>query len=511
MIPGMGFVRQTLLQAKRHETKQLLCGAGREGTLAALVCLICGISQGRLPAAFDPNALLWEIRLGTHQYTVPRVDAGQVFIGINDMGLQHPVLKKTGGGIMMCLDRTTGDMLWQLPIPRYMEGAIAPFHFNHWKCGVCSTPALEGKYLYIVGPRGDVLCLDRFGQADGNDGPFRQDAEYMGVPENCDYELTKTDGDIIWHFDMIKALSVVPHDVCGSSALIHGDYVYVCTSNGQDDRHKYVANPLAPSLIVLDKHTGRLVATDGELIGQRMFHGHWSSPVALDSMGKHLILFGGGDGILYAFAPAAQSSDRDAIQTLRKVWQYDCVPSDYRKKAGRPIPYSDWRSKRPEGPSEVIAIPTVHEGRVYVAIGQSPVHGPGQGQLVCVDGATGQEIWTSRRVGRSLSSVAIHRGLLYVSDYSGKLWCLDTQNGEPCWQHDLEAGVWTCSPVVADEKLYVSTEDRILWVLQAGRRKQVLSRSRLQSMGITPTIHEGILYFPTQLRLFALSIESAPQ
>jgi hypothetical protein len=85
--------------------------------------LMCGISQGRLPEAFDPDALLWEIRLGTHQYTVPRVDAGQVFIGINDMGLQHPVLKKTGGGIMMCLDQRSGDMLWQLPVPRYMEGA----------------------------------------------------------------------------------------------------------------------------------------------------------------------------------------------------------------------------------------------------------------------------------------------------------------------------------------------------------------------------------------------------
>jgi len=73
----------------------------------------------------------------------------------------------------------------------------------------------------------------------------------------------------------------------------------------------------------------------------------------------------------------------------------------------------------------------------------------------------------------------------------------------------LGAGVWTCSPVVLDEKVFVSTEDRVLWVLQAGRQKQVLSRSRLQSMGITPVVNEGVLYFSTQLRLFALNAASA--
>ena len=504
---GKGLMRYVLFQG--HTWENHVLGRGVRVLCLVSACLTCGISQARLPAAFDPNALLWEIRLGSHQYTIPRIDGGQVFIGINDMRLQHPVLKKTGGGIMMCLDQANGDMVWQLPIPRYMEGAIAPFHFNHWKCGVCSTPAMEGKRLYIVGPRGDVLCLDREGQVDGNNGPFLKDAEYMGIPGDSAYQLAKTDGDIIWRFDMIKALSVVPHDVCGSSPLLHGDYVYVCTTNGQDDKHKYVANPLAPSLIALDKHTGRLVAADGELIGQRMFHGHWSSPVAVHSKGKRLIVFGGGDGILYAFAPVRSSSDQDNVQTLQKIWQYDCVPSDYRKKDGELIRYSDWRSKRPYGPSEVIAIPTVHEGRVYVAIGQSPVHGPGKGQLVCVDGATGLEIWTSRRVGRSLSNVAIHQGLTYISDYSGNLWCLDSLTGDLCWQHDLGAGVWTCSPVVLDEKVFVSTEDRVLWVLQAGRQKQVLSRSRLQSMGITPVVNEGVLYFSTQLRLFALNAASA--
>jgi outer membrane protein assembly factor BamB len=461
-----------------------------------------------LPDAFRSEDLLWEISLGTHQYTMPRIDNGQIFIGINDRNLEHPVLRRTGGGIVMCLEQATGKIIWQLAIPRYMEGKIAPFHFNHWQCGVCSRPALDGKRLYIVGPRGDVLCLDRTGQADGNDGAFLKETEYMGVPGDSGYRLAQTDGDIIWRFDMIKESSVVPHDVCGSTPLLHGDYLYVCTSNGQDDKHKYVVNPSAPSLIVLDKHTGRLAATDGELIGKRMFHGHWSSPVATEIGGRVMILFGGGDGVLYAFEPLKSSTDSDKTRTLKKIWQHDCNPADYRQQNGRKIAYSGWKSKSPDGPSEIIATPVVHKDRIYLAIGQSPIHGPGKGMLSCIDAATGRKMWESRQVGRSLSNVAIHNGLLYISDFTGRLNCFDGDTGEHYWQHELGAGVWSASPVVVSGKVYISTERNELWVLKADREKQVLSRCRLRSMAITPTVHNGVFYFATQRRLFALKIRS---
>ncbi len=98
-----------------------------------------------------------------------------MYIGTNDIALKHSAVKRTGGGILMALDPATGKMIWQMPIPRYMEGTKAPYHFNQWKCGVCSSPALDGNRLYIVGPRGDILCLDRNGQADGNNGSFQKE------------------------------------------------------------------------------------------------------------------------------------------------------------------------------------------------------------------------------------------------------------------------------------------------------------------------------------------------
>jgi outer membrane protein assembly factor BamB len=491
----------------RCETRRI----GGAFVCALLLIAVAGLAHGAdsgesaLPDAFASADLLWEVRLGTHQYTIPRIDRGRVLIGINDLALEHPSAKQTGGGILMALDAGSGEMIWQMPIPRNMKGTQAPFHFNHWKCGVCSRPAIDDDRLYIVSPRGEVLCLDRNGQADGNNGPFVSETEYMVLNDPA-YKLTAADGDIIWRFDMIEDLNVCPHDVCGSSPIVHGDYVYAGTSNGQDDKHARIVNPKAPTLIALDKRTGRLAGVDGELIGERMFHGNWSSPVATEFGGRTMILFGGGDGVLYAFEPVGASKAGDKPKVLKRIWKHDCNPSDYRERDGTKVPYANWRSKSPIGPSEVISTPVVHKGRIYVAIGQSPIHGPGQGMLSCLDAATGKEIWTGKEVDRSIVDVAIHEGLAYISDFSGRLHCFDAETGRHYWQHELEGGVWCASPVVANGKVYVSTEKSILWVLKADREKEVISRSRLRSMGITPVVQDGVFYLPTQKRLFALKI-----
>ena len=148
----------------------------------------------------------------------------------------------------------------------------------------------------------------------------------------------------------------------------------------------------------------------------------------------------------------------------------------------------------------------LYKNRAYVAIGQSPVHGPGQGILVCVDIATGERIWESRKVDRSLATPAVHDGLLFIPDFSGRLHCLDAETGEHYWQHDLEDAIWGASALVVDDKVYTSTERREMWVFQAAREKQLLSRCRLKSIAITPKVEDGVFYLPTQRRLFAVKL-----
>ncbi len=426
-----------------------------------------------LPADPGHAPPLWELPLGTHQYSIPTIDRGRIYLTADDGAARQAGYQPTGGGVLLCVEQATGKLVWELASPRYMEGVQPPFHFDQWRCGICSHPVVDGERVFVVGNRGEVLCVDR------------------------------NSGAVAWRYDFIKELGVVPHDVCGSTLLIVGDLVFGCTSNGLDDRHDKVPAPLAPTLVALDKKTGKLVARDGERIGERLFHCNWSSPIAGETNGRTLVFFGGGDGLLYAFELPALSGDGDA-QVLKKAWAYDCNPPDYRVRDGVPVPPSSNVKKRTDGPSEIIGAPLFHGGRVYVAIGQSPIYGDGQGCLSCVDAATGRKVWDSRLVDRTLATPAIADGLLYMVDTTGNAHCFDAATGERCWVHPLGARTWCASPFVADGNVYVSTEFNTLWTLKAGRTLEVLSKTRLKSMAITPTAADGVLYLPTQRSLLAI-------
>ncbi|GAJ19904.1 unnamed protein product, partial [marine sediment metagenome] len=47
--------------------------------------------------------------------------------------------------------------------------------------------------------------------------------------------------------------------------------------------------------------------------------------------------------MLYAFEPLESSTADDKTRTLKKIWQCDCNPSDYRRQDGRDIPYATFR------------------------------------------------------------------------------------------------------------------------------------------------------------------------
>ena len=456
-----------------------------------------------LPA--DPGAVkpLWELKLGTHQYSIPTVDRGRIYVAANDDGMVRSGYTPTEGGMLACIEQATGRLLWQLASPRFMDGVKPPYHFDQFACGICSGPLVDGDRVYVVTGRGEILCADRNGQADGNDGPFVNELGYMVIPNSVPAKLEPTDGDIRWLYNMVTELDVAPHDVCGSTLLVVDDLLYACTSNGIDWKHEQVVRPDAPSLIVLDKKTGKLVARDDERIGRRLLHGAWSSPSVGRVDGRTLIFFGGADGILYAFEPPVPTAD-GSVRTLQKVWSYDANPPDFRMRDGKPMLYSQYNHNRPDGPSEIIGTPVFDNGRVYVAIGQSPLHGAGRGCLSCVDAATGVKVWTTEEIGRSLATVALADGLIYLPDSTGNLSCFDAGSGIRQWCHPMEAKAWCASAFVADGKVYAGTAENTLWVLKVGRDLQVLSRTRLKSAMATPTAADGVLFIPTQRSLLAV-------
>ncbi|MEI7899084.1 MAG: PQQ-binding-like beta-propeller repeat protein [bacterium] len=464
----------------------------------------------------------WSAPLGTQAYVTPAVAQGKLFIGANDALVETPRFAKTQGSILDCLDEATGQRLWRLVIPQ-LRTANKLFNYDDLNLGLCSSPTVDGDRVYVVGSRGDVLCLDINGQADGNAGPFTDEGHYLcdtrifpdkpgrfGVtntpPLLPPLELQPGDADIVWRYDFIEALDVWPQDAVDCSILVFGDYLFVCTCNGVDKSHTKIPSPQAPDMIVLDKKTGKLVAVIDQPLGHAIFHGDWSSPTLARINGQDLVVWGGGDGICYAFDARFEPGQGNAPGTLKKVWWFDCNPPHNKVKDGKPIPYK----KAGEGPSEIIATPVIANSRIYLAVGQDSRHGTGKGCLSCIDATlkgditeTGK-IWQCFDVDRSFSSAAVTRdGLVFIADYTGILRCLDADTGKEYWAHDLKGRVF-CSPLCADGKVYIGTEAGRLTVASATREKKILSEVRFDGpIYATPVAANGVLYIASQRKLYA--------
>ena len=61
-------------------------------------------------------------------------------------------------------------------------------------------------------------------------------------------------------------------------------------------------------------------------------------------------------------------------------------------------------------------------------------------------------------------------GLLYYSDFSGFLHCLDASTGKELWQHDMLASVWG-SPMIIGDYVYLGDEDGDIAVLKHGQNE----------------------------------------
>lgn len=441
----------------------------------------------------------WVAKLGTQSYGNTTVANGRVYVGTNN---EMPRDNRHQGdrSILMCFDERTGELIWQLVVPKLASGRV-----NDWEyLGLLASPTIEGDRVYVVTSRCEVMCLDAQGLANGNDGPFKDEGQYYVGPGKPKIEPGPQDADILWVYDMMDDLGVFPHNASNCSVLIVGDTVFTCTSNGQDWTHSNIPAPLAPSFIALNKHTGELAGEDDANIGPRIFHGQWSSPSSGVVNGKPLVFFGAGDGVLYAFNP--QPVQEDDVDYLKRVWWFDCNPPEYKMRDGKPIKYPD-----AEGPSEINATPVFYKNRVYVTIGQDPEHGEGVGRLVCVDATKTGDItktgliWDYRGIYRSMSTVSIdlETGLLFVGDFSGFVHCLDAETGKLHWTYDMKAHMWG-STFVADGKVYVGDEDGDFTVLAATKELKVISEVNLDaSVYSTPVVANGVLYVGTQTHLFA--------
>lgn len=455
-------------------------------------------AETNLPDGFDPETkrnVKWVVDLGTQTHSTPIVAGGRIFIGTNNANPRDP--RHAGDrGVFMCLDEKDGCLLWQLVVPKLEDDK-----YLDWPdTGMASEATVEGDRSYVVTNRGEVICLDVHGLSNGNDGPYQDEGKHMALRDQPAMTPGPLDADIVWLLDMKEACGIWCHDGAHSSILIHGDHLYVNTGTGVDNTHRFIRRPNAPSLIVVDKASGKYLARDDEHISPNIFHATWSSPSLAAIDGKPTVFFCGGNGIAYAFDPLETVvPSGGGVLSLTKRWQYDIDPGAPKTQVHR------FTQNKLEGPSNIYGMPVVADNKLFVAGGGDVFWGKNQSWLKCVDARNGRELWSYELGKHTLTTPAVHDGLVYATDSDGNVHAVDAKTGAGVWMHAMNGTFWA-SPMIADGMIYLGTRKGNFAVLAAGREKKIHCNLELKApISATTTIANGVVYVATMKQLWALS------
>ncbi len=430
-------------------------------------------SMKGLPTSWDVKTkknVKWVAELGLQAYGNPVVANGLVFVGTNNEAARDPNIKGDKG-ILAAFRESDGQFMWQA-----VHDKLAAGRANDWPYqGICSSPLVQDGVVYYVSNRGELMAVDAQGFRDKeNDGPYK------------DEKLTRdVDADIVWRLDMMEELGVQQHNMANSSPVMFENLIFVSTSNGQDESHVNVPSPKAPSIIAVDKTTGK-VAWEDNPVGEKILHGQWSSP-AVGKVGETVqVVVGQGDGWVRGYE----------AKTGKRLWEFDLNPKE-----------SVWPKTR----NEVISTPVIMDNVVYIANGQDPEHGEGVGHLYAIDATKRGDItkegvlWHYDKIRRSISTGALYNGILFYSDFSGFLHALDAKTGKPFWTHDMFAAIWG-SPMVIDGKVYLGDEDGDITVIAADKALKVIGENNMgSSVYSTPVPANGTLFVVNRNQLFALA------
>jgi outer membrane protein assembly factor BamB len=162
-----------------------------------------------------------------------------------------------------------------------------------------------------------------------------------------------------------------------------------------------------------------------------------------------------------------------------------------------------------------IPTPVVDDGLIYITNAHGPkapvyaIRTTAKGDITLADGATSNDgiAWSAAKDGGYMCTPLVYRGLVYIIKYNGVLTVYDAKTGAQKLQQRLADGTsaFTSSPIAADGKIYIASEDGHVLVLKAGPTYEVIAENEMtESVLATPAISEGTLLYRTQSHVVAI-------
>ncbi len=169
------------------------------------------------------------------------------------------------------------------------------------------------------------------------------------------------------------------------------------------------------------------------------------------------------------------------------------------------------------GSSKITApTPIFSEDLIIVASGRRPeapifaIRAGASGDITLAEGQTSNShiAWSKKQRGSYMPTPLIYREHLYVLSNQGILDCYNLKTGEEIYRQRLShrGGGFSASPVAADGKIYLPSEDGEIFVVEAGPQFELLATNPMgELLMATPALSSGMMFVRTQHHLFAIS------
>jgi outer membrane protein assembly factor BamB len=341
----------------------------------------------------------------------------------------------------LCIDRRSGEILWRRTVnPERIEKV----HQISSPAG--STPVTDGERVYVYFGSYGLLCYD----LNGNLKWERR----LPIPEN-------------------------PYGAV-SSPIIAGDLL-VLNHQGKD-----------AYLLAVDRRDGRTVWKSD----RSRFQYGWSTPVYWRHDGIDEIVVLGGD-----FKPNQRLIAYNLADGAERWWVGGLPPSGKSTPVlgggmvflAAPDIILETAAER-QDPERAAQFYANNEARVMA------VRPGGKGEISRANIA-----WSERKGVPGVASPLYYNGRLYTFLNGGIVFCRVAQTGQLLYSARLGApGYYYSSPVAADNKIYIASEEGVVVVLDAGEQLRILATNKLDgSILATPALAEGNIYVRTESHLYA--------
>ena len=347
----------------------------------------------------------------------------------------------TEGEKVVCIDAQTGETLWENRFNVYLSDV--PDTRVGWSS--CVGDPVTGR-IYALGVCGYFQCLD------GNSGET-----IWSYPLHEQFGLLST-------FGGRTNFPVVFEDLVIISAVIIG------WGDAAKPAHQFLG---------LNKHSGEVVWFRGTR--QLPYDTTYSSPTVTVLNGRAALVFGSGDGAVWAMQP----------RTGQTIWQF------HMSRRGLNVP------------------PLVVGDKVFMSHSEENLIGTTMGTLVAMDGSGSGDITDSGQLWRidelmaGRSAPLYIDGRLYVFDDRAKLHVLDASTGEPAAGRIGLGTMMRSSPLYADGKIYAFTANGRWYILQPDEQRgaKKLQQGRLprgEEAHASPICSHGRIYMQTTGGLYCL-------